>query len=639
MNTLSEMRNKLFNLYKDALVEYPLLENEEYEEDEKRREKRLHYLCNKIMELDSKEQDNLLSLMALYYYCISVVPNQVEKAIDNAMTETLTEEIDEFIDEIELYNVDDSNYPEDEEDENYEEDLESLIETHNKEEILTSIKESSDSYLYILLDIIFCEDIGLYDYEDDEKDCIDDFDEYEIMENALSDETAKQIFEKLHPNLNLELNHYNDFVNNEKYIENSENLTINSLGEFLKSFMQAKQVLTTDSYIMIFLTEQLQKLQGTNEELYKEIIIFMLKYYYIKTYLNDIDNMQTVIQGIVYTIEDLNKCENMDISYIYENFINFDLNKFYNEFSKLPKKVIDDFTDLISIENTKVYGTDGIWKEYNKLEDYDIIFKRCNYWKYKIQDSIKEKNKCFIYWSVNKEGEYKIPRLLITVNENHEVVQIFGIDSNETIEFEMIDTLDEKLKQYSNYDNFKSDVFEINLISKINEKIDNNIDLNKYEIDFLYGINYEHKDYLFGRKDTRLAKIRDKSDIKKDLATYFDCNIENVSFGNEVDENTVVATELFTNETTCNYKNLKYVFGTLFANHLYDAEGLSNLRYVKGNAYFELLKTSKGLENLVRVDGSIICMSLKDKSYLNPNLIVKGRKRISPDENKKLILK
>ena len=30
----------------------------------------------------------------LYYYCISVVPNPVEEAIDNAMTDTLTEEID-----------------------------------------------------------------------------------------------------------------------------------------------------------------------------------------------------------------------------------------------------------------------------------------------------------------------------------------------------------------------------------------------------------------------------------------------------------------------------------------------------------------------------------------------------------------
>lgn len=596
MDTLSQMRNDILKLYISAVKQFPDKDEEFYEwvnyvaEEDDTQEKfdiqtfRIQYIIDNITLMSKSEEFDLLSLLAFYYY-IFTAPN---KNIINELGDLVNED----------YKVDPILY---------------LIENEDIDVIIDGLRTLRTGYLYDILHVIIEEDISNYDLELYEDKEIDDFDEFVRMEQVINDEKFVDVFKKLHPNIEKERLSYIEYKTNENYLLKFSKLEVKSLSMFIQLFIILKQKLTTKLYLKETLTQILNNMSENNSELYNEIAIYILKYCYIKSYLYNKENFKEIKKAILVNIHRISEID----EYFIEMFLDYDLTNHIYDFNSLKEEELKTMESIVSINNTKTYGIDGVWKKYT-LTDKESLIKYVPSWQF---DEGKEQ---YIYYSTDENGNFIIPRLCLEVIDN-KIVNIIGRGYNHNIEFELIDILKEKILYFNNYQEIKSKLDIIEKIKTIEKKIKNGVELELGEIDILYEINYKLDDLLFSSYDFKLTSLREFSNTKKDLARYFGCKEEEVATdASMLNENTIVTTFFYPLEHTCYYPKLRVIFCDAWADYLTSAKGLSSLEYIKGAAMFEQLTSSEGLQNLVRIDEDAFFNNMEDFSYINSKLVIKG---------------
>jgi len=151
-------------------------------------------------------------------------------------------------------------------------------------------------------------------------------------------------------------------------------------------------------------------------------------------------------------------------------------------------------------------------------------------------------------------------------------------------------------------------------------------DLNGWK-DKIYYMTFLNTGYWF--YDVRdpeqievIKKINEKLDLRKDMATIFDCDIDEVATTQkELDANpdkyVVLLDSLRINyKDYCNYPRLKCIIGILLANSLEESEGLKSLEFIGSNAWLDNLTNLSGLKNLKAVSGSLSLKSAKSVASL-----------------------
>ena len=201
------------------------------------------------------------------------------------------------------------------------------------------------------------------------------------------------------------------------------------------------------------------------------------------------------------------------------------------------KKITSDgsfqkvYTYFFAKEKENIYTNEGIWVKYNKGGDYKKLASSLNgyntNWCTKAEGTALAQLSCgdfYVYYSIDKNGEYKVPRLAIRM-EDENIAEIRGILQNQNIEPELKDILEEKLKEFPDRDKYFKRVEHMERLTEIYKKHKKNIELSTDELIFLYEIN---ENILgFGhRHDPRVDEIISKRDIYKDLSRIFNHDVK-----------------------------------------------------------------------------------------------------------------
>ena len=186
--------------------------------------------------------------------------------------------------------------------------------------------------------------------------------------------------------------------------------------------------------------------------------------------------------------------------------------------------------------------------------------------------------------------------------------EVRGVDANQNLEDCMTGVVEEKLNEFSDKDAYLKKVNDMKLLTEIDNKVNNNIELTKEELRFLYEVDSEIEGFGY-EKDLRIREIIDKRNQYEDYTAIFNVPVENVGLSEE---------DLYKKDVVCfagnlqydgevvpnNLKHIKYIVGSVCFNNLTSAEGLENLQYIGGFAHFNRLTSAVGLESLQYIGGA-----------------------------------
>lgn len=144
----------------------------------------------------------------------------------------------------------------------------------------------------------------------------------------------------------------------------------------------------------------------------------------------------------------------------------------------------------------------------------------------------------YVYYTLDKQGEPKIPRIAIRMQDGN-ISEARGVaDSQQNLEGNMIDIAEEKMKELpgkERYQKISKDMKEMTRLSKKQEKSE---PLAKDELVFLYELNSPIEGFGYN-KDPRIDELKELRNAEEDMLIIFECTKEEVAHtAEEVTENT-----------------------------------------------------------------------------------------------------
>ena len=232
--------------------------------------------------------------------------------------------------------------------------------------------------------------------------------------------------------------------------------------------------------------------------------------------------------------------------------------------------------------------TSGKWVKYEQGSDYNILRDSlqgyytgwCTAAGENFAKSQLAGGDFYVYYSFDNNGEAKIPRIAIRMDGKNKIGEIRGIADRQNMEPEMMPILEEKLKEFPDRDKYLKKEHDMKLLTLIDKKINNNIELTLDELKFLYEINSKIEGFGY-KKDPRIDEIKKKRKIKKDYALIFDVKEEEVALSQE--------------EWKQNPNKFKILDSDLYLRHLVKPNGLVLPHHINGSLSLSNLTSAEGL--------------------------------------------
>ena len=246
---------------------------------------------------------------------------------------------------------------------------------------------------------------------------------------------------------------------------------------------------------------------------------------------------------------------------------------------------------------------DGKWIKYEQGSDYNILRDSlqgyytgwCTAAGENFAKSQLTGGDFYVYYSLDKNGEAKVPRIAIRMDGKYEIGEIRGIADNQNMEPEMMTILEEKLKEFPDKDKKKKKEHDMKLLTLIDKKVNNNIELTLDELKFLYELDNKIEGFGY-EKDPRIGEIKRKRNKRRDYSLIFNVKEEEVALSHE--------------EWLNNPEKFKALSGNIYLRSLTSAEGIVLPQYVGGNIDLSYLASAEGLVLPQYVGGSIVLDSL-----------------------------
>jgi phage protein U len=246
---------------------------------------------------------------------------------------------------------------------------------------------------------------------------------------------------------------------------------------------------------------------------------------------------------------------------------------------------------------------DGKWIKYEQGSDYNILRDSlqgyytgwCTAAGENFAKSQLAGGDFYVYYSLDKNGEAKVPRIAIRMDGKDKIGEIRGIADNQNMEPEMMSILEEKLKEFPDRDKYLKKENDMKLLTLIDKKVNDNIDLTLEELKFLYEIDGQIIGFGYG-KDPRIEEIKRKRNERRDYSLIFNVKEEEVALSQK--------------EWLNNPKKFKALPGNIDLGSLTSAEGLIFPKQVGGNLELDNLVTTEGLVLPESIGGSIDLRSL-----------------------------
>ena len=268
--------------------------------------------------------------------------------------------------------------------------------------------------------------------------------------------------------------------------------------------------------------------------------------------------------------------------------------------------------------------TSGKWVKYEQGSDYNILRDSLQGyytgWCTAAGDNFAKSQLAggdfYVYYSFDNNGEAKIPRIAIRMDGKNKIGEIRGIADRQNMEPEMMPILEEKLKEFPDRDKYLKKEHDMKLLTLIDKKVNNNIELTLDELKFLYEIDSKIEGFGY-EKDPRINEIKNKRNIKKDCALIFDVKEEEVALSQEEWEENQNKFKIFVSDlylyglTSADGLVLpQSVVGNLFLDNLTSAEGLVLPQNIGGNLDLRSLDSAVGLVLPQNIGGDLYLYSL-----------------------------
>ena len=246
---------------------------------------------------------------------------------------------------------------------------------------------------------------------------------------------------------------------------------------------------------------------------------------------------------------------------------------------------------------------DGKWIKYEQGSDYNILRDSlqgyytgwCTAAGENFAKSQLAGGDFYVYYSLDEHGEAKVPRIAIRMDGKDKIGEIRGIADNQNMEPEMMSILEEKLKEFPDRDKYLKKENDMKLLTLIDKKVNDNIDLTLEELKFLYEIDGQIIGFGYG-KDPRIEEIKRKRNERRDYSLIFNVKEEEVALSQK--------------EWLNNPKKFKALPGNIDLGSLTSADGLVLPQHVGGNIFLRHLTSADGLVLPQHVGGNIYLSSL-----------------------------
>ena len=270
-------------------------------------------------------------------------------------------------------------------------------------------------------------------------------------------------------------------------------------------------------------------------------------------------------------------------------------------------------------ENNQSNSTDGKWIKYEQGSDYNILRNSLqgyytgwctaageNFAKDQLEDG-----DFYVYYTLDENGDAKVPRIAIRMDGKNKIGEIRGISGKQNMEPEMMPILEEKLKEFPDRDKYLKKEHDMKLLTLIDKKVNNNIELNLGELKFLYEIDDKISGFGF-MEDPRIKEIKSKRNIKRDYSIIFNIKEEDVALSQEEWKKTPNKFKVLVgNLDLSHYNSLdnivlpKYISGNLNLSSLSNANGIIFPQQVGGNLELSSLTSAEGVVLPIRVNGDL----------------------------------
>ena len=273
---------------------------------------------------------------------------------------------------------------------------------------------------------------------------------------------------------------------------------------------------------------------------------------------------------------------------------------------------------------------DGKWIKYEQGSDYNILRDSLQGyytgWCTAAGENFAKDQLAggdfYVYYSLDKNGEAKIPRIAIRMNGKTKIGEIRGIADNQNMEPEMMPILEEKLKEFPDRDKYLKKEHDMKLLTLIDKKVNNNIELTLDELKFLY--KRGHKITGFGYwEDPRIKEIKRKRNERRDYSLIFNVKEEEVALSQEEWLNNPEKFKALTRSidlgslTSADGLVLpQYVGGHIYLGHLTNADGLVLPQHVGGHIYLDYLTNVDGLVLPQYIGGDLFLRSIESAKGL-----------------------
>ena len=267
-------------------------------------------------------------------------------------------------------------------------------------------------------------------------------------------------------------------------------------------------------------------------------------------------------------------------------------------------------------------NSDGKWIKYEQGSDYNILRDSLQGyytgWCTAAGENFAKDQLAggdfYVYYSLDENGEAKVPRIAIRMDGKDKIGEIRGIADNQNMEPEMMPILEEKLKEFPDKDKYLKKEHDMKLLTLIDKKVNNNIELTLEELKFLYEIDSKITGFGY-RKDPRIEEIKRKRNERRDYSLIYNVKEEEVA--------------LSIQEWLNNPEKFKALPGSIDSLYLTSAEGLVLPQLVGGNIELRSLASAEGLvlpksiggdidlRSLASAEGLVLPESIGGKIYLN----------------------
>ncbi len=210
--------------------------------------------------------------------------------------------------------------------------------------------------------------------------------------------------------------------------------------------------------------------------------------------------------------------------------------------------------------------TRGEWKKYQKDTDPTALWaslqNKGTAWCTKgfgtAQTQLKGGD-FYVYYTLDKQGKPTIPRIAIRMQGN-DIGEVRGVaDNDQNLEGNMVDIAQKKMNEFPGAEKYIKKSADMKFLTQIDKKTQNNEELNKDELTFLYEIDSPIQGFGY-KTDPRIKEIRSQRNPEQDMLIIFDCTSDQIAHNQkEINENTkAYVGELFPN-----------IFQTLQTEHVY----------------------------------------------------------------------